>query len=106
MAVPLFYQTGEDIRTGDHVLLHGEPGEIAFVLDGESNPADWPADEYGRAIMISEPKFFGNLLFPGMTSKTSIRLRIPRIRFEGHRKFEVVNCFSHSATLLLRRVPV
>jgi len=39
--------------------------EIEFVLDGETNPEDWPAHEYGRGIMIVEPKTFGYLFVPG-----------------------------------------
>jgi hypothetical protein len=62
MAKPLLYFTGEEIRRGDRVLLHGEAAEIDFVLDGENNPEAWPAEEYGRGIMISEPKTFGYLL--------------------------------------------
>jgi len=27
------YQSGEEIRKGDKVLFHGEPGEIEFVVD-------------------------------------------------------------------------
>ncbi|HXQ28991.1 MAG TPA: hypothetical protein VN848_06945 [Gemmatimonadales bacterium] len=61
MAAPLVYRSGDDIRTGDRVLLHGEPGHVELVLDGEHNPRDWPAKEYGRGIMIAEPKVFGRL---------------------------------------------
>jgi hypothetical protein len=61
MAKPLLYSTGEEIRKGDFVLLHGEAGKIDIVLDGESNPEAWPPQKYGRGIMISEPKVFGYL---------------------------------------------
>jgi hypothetical protein len=54
--------TGEQIRKGDCVLLHGEAGKIDFVLDGENNPEEWPAEKYTRGVMISEPKIFGYLL--------------------------------------------
>ena len=64
MPIPMVYQSGEEIRKGDHVLLHNEPGEIDFVLDGETNPEEWPAHEYGRGIMIIEPKVFGYLFVP------------------------------------------
>jgi len=59
MPVPLVYQSGDEIRNGDHVLLHGEPGEVEFVLDGDTNPEGWP--EHERGVMIVEPKFFGRL---------------------------------------------
>ena len=60
-ARPLVYPSGSEIRKGDRVLLHGEPGEVEFVLDGENNPEDWPAQDYGRGVMIVEPKVFGRL---------------------------------------------
>ena len=50
--------------TGDRVLLHGEAGEVEFVLDGDNNPENWPADVYGRGVMIAEPKVFGLLYLP------------------------------------------
>jgi hypothetical protein len=59
--VQLVFQSGEEIRKGDLVLLHKEPAEIELVLDGDHNPADWPAHEHGRGIMIVEPKVFGRL---------------------------------------------
>jgi hypothetical protein len=58
---PLLYRTGEEIKEGDRVLLHGEAGEIDLVLDGGNNPEAWPARKYGPGIMISEPKAFGIL---------------------------------------------
>jgi hypothetical protein len=61
MAKPLLYSNGEEIRKGDCVRLQGEAGEIDLVLDGETNPEAWPAQEYGRGIMISERKVFGHL---------------------------------------------
>jgi len=61
MSIPLRYRSGDEIRKGDRVLLHGEPGEIEFVLDGKTNPAAWLAQEHGRGIMIAEPKVFGYL---------------------------------------------
>ena len=30
------YQTGDEIRKGDRVLFHGEPGEIEFIVDALS----------------------------------------------------------------------
>lgn len=62
--LPLVYRSGEEIRRVDRVLLHDELSEVEFVLDGETNPEDWPADRYGRGIMIIEPKMFGHLFVP------------------------------------------
>jgi hypothetical protein len=55
------YQSGEDIRKGDKVLFHGEPGEIEFVVDKlVGDPAmDWYMKEQGPGFMIVEPKMFG-----------------------------------------------
>jgi hypothetical protein len=58
---PLLYRTGEEIRKGDRVLLHGDACEIDLVLTGENNPEAWPVEKYGRGIMISEPNAFGHL---------------------------------------------
>jgi len=57
----MLYPTGEEIKKGDRVLLHGEAGEIDLVQDGENNPEAWPEAKDGRGIMISEPKIFGYL---------------------------------------------
>jgi hypothetical protein len=59
--LPFTYQSGQEIRKGDRVIFHGEPGEIEFVADPEvSDPeTDWYAQEYGGGVMILEPKQFG-----------------------------------------------
>jgi hypothetical protein len=56
-----FYHSGEEIRKGDKVLLHGEPGEIEFVADLTDNSDDWFVIKYGGGIIIHEPKYFGSL---------------------------------------------
>jgi hypothetical protein len=61
MLIPMVYRSGEEIRSGDRVLLHGEPGEIQFVHDGETNPEGSPAGELERGVMIAEPTVFGIL---------------------------------------------
>ena len=50
--MPLFYITGEEIKMGDQVVLHGSPGEVELVADPEINPDDWFVTEYGGGIMI------------------------------------------------------
>jgi hypothetical protein len=57
------YQSGEEIRKGDKVLFHGEPGEIEFVADNlVGDPTvDWNIKENGPGIMILEPKAFGHV---------------------------------------------
>jgi hypothetical protein len=64
MPIPLVYQSGEEIQNRDRVLLHDAPGEVEFVLDGDTNPDEWPAQNYGRGIMIAEPRTFGRLFVP------------------------------------------
>ena len=54
------YQSGEEIRKGDKVLFHSEPGEIQFVVEkltGDSEK-DWLMNEYGPGVMVLEPKFY------------------------------------------------
>ena len=59
--MPFAYQSGEEIKKGDRVLFHGEPGEIEFVADALiGDPAmDWYVEEQGGGVMIIEPKYFG-----------------------------------------------
>jgi len=64
--MPFSYQTGEEIKKGDRVLYHGEPGEIEFVaapvLSGPET--DWYVTEYGGGVMVIEPKVFGRAFLP------------------------------------------
>ena len=64
--MPLFYMSGEEIKKGDKVLFHGEPGEIELVADPEvTDPeTDWYVQEYGGGVMIIEPKYFGRAFLP------------------------------------------
>jgi hypothetical protein len=49
------YQSGEEIRKGDRVLFHREPGQIEFVVSSLGNPeTDWFMQEYGGGIMIQD----------------------------------------------------
>jgi hypothetical protein len=61
------YKSGEDIRSGDRVLLQGEPGEVELVADPLSNSLsdadNWYVTEYGGGVMIHEPKVFGRVFF-------------------------------------------
>jgi hypothetical protein len=52
------YQSGEEVRKGDNVLFHGEPGEIEFIVDAliGDPPMDWYMKEYGSGAMVAEPK--------------------------------------------------
>jgi hypothetical protein len=59
--MPLMYKSGEEIKQGDRVMFHGEPGEIEFVADPHGNhpETDWFVEEYRGGVMIIEPKHFG-----------------------------------------------
>lgn len=56
--MPLKYKSGEEIRKGDRVLFHGEPGEIEFVVESfVGDPAiDWYMSEFGPGVMVREPE--------------------------------------------------
>ena len=61
----LKYQSGEEIRKGDRVRLHGEPGEIEVVASERGDQeTDWYVEEYGGGVMIREPKVFGRVFIP------------------------------------------
>ena len=64
IAMPFFYSSGEEIRKGDRVLLHGEPGEIELIADPAESPADWFVKNQGGGIMVLELKVFGRLFIP------------------------------------------
>lgn len=42
-----FYSSGEEIRPGDRVLIHGEVGEIEFIADPAKNSDDWYVRQHG-----------------------------------------------------------
>ncbi len=57
------YKSGVEIRAGDHVLYHGDPGEIEFIaaeLVGDA-AMDWYVREHGAGVLVREPKFFGRV---------------------------------------------
>jgi hypothetical protein len=61
----LCYKSGEEVRKGDRVLFHGEPGEIEFVATMlGSDETDWYVNEFGGGVMILETKFFGRAFIP------------------------------------------
>jgi hypothetical protein len=61
--MPFFYPTYEEIKAGDRVTYHGEPGEIEFVAEkvvGNSE-IDWFVAQYGGGAMVLAPKSFGRV---------------------------------------------
>ena len=67
--MPFFYRSGEQIKRGDRVRLHGEPGEIEFVADPLDDPHDWLVKQYGGGVMVVEPKVFGTLFIDAPVSQ-------------------------------------
>ena len=54
------YQSGEEVKEGDKVLYHGEPGEVEFVITGPvSDPAmNWYLDKFpGGGFMVTAKNF-------------------------------------------------
>ena len=51
----LKYQSGEEIKKGDNVLYHGEPGRIEFVAtEPDNSETEWFIREYGGGVMVAE----------------------------------------------------
>lgn len=58
----LRYPSGEEIKPGDRILFHGEPGEIELVAtDAQDQEQAWYVEQFGGGIMISVPKHFGRV---------------------------------------------
>jgi hypothetical protein len=61
------YQSGEEVKSGDHVSYHGEPGEVEFVIaKSTGDPAmDWYLQEFPGGGFMVNAKSFGNVFIPG-----------------------------------------
>jgi hypothetical protein len=51
--MPLTYRSGEDVRAGDRVSYHGEPGLVEFVADTENPDTAWYLEKHGDGCMIA-----------------------------------------------------
>lgn len=63
---PPVYLTGKEVKNGDRILFHGEPGEVEFVVtDVTGDPSmDWYLEEHpGGGVMI-RAKEFGSVFLP------------------------------------------
>src|SRR5215467_9213662 len=78
--MPLKYGSGEEIQPGDQVVLHGEPGEIEFVVESLAGDPemDWYIRELGPGVMVREPKQFGTTYIRGGDSVTVPGRRVHR----------------------------
>jgi hypothetical protein len=66
-AIVLRYRSGEEIKKGDRVLFHGNPGEVELVACDPSDPdpeASWHMKEHGGGVMIVDPIVSGRTLIP------------------------------------------
>jgi hypothetical protein len=55
---PFTYQTGDEIKGGDHISFQGEPGRVEFVAlaPADSPELRWYVEQYGGGVMISNSK--------------------------------------------------
>jgi hypothetical protein len=70
------YQSGEEIRKGDKVLFHGEPGKIDFIVEALSGDAamDWYVKEYGPGAMVVESKAGGTFVRLAEISAAKVKM--------------------------------
>ncbi len=59
--MPFFYHSGQEIKLGDRVMLHGKPGIIDDIADPTLDPANGYVTKYGGGVMVHEPENFGHL---------------------------------------------
>jgi hypothetical protein len=56
----LHYQSGEEIKSGDRVLFHGNPAEIQLVATDSADPNQaWYVQECAGGVMILDPAVSG-----------------------------------------------
>lgn len=55
--MPLTYVSGEEIRSGDRVLYHGEPGQVEFVAKHGDAESAWYIEHCGEGCIILTPSF-------------------------------------------------
>jgi hypothetical protein len=70
------YHSGEEVRSGDHITYHGEPGKVEFVVTGRiGDPAtDWYTEQYpGGGFMITASGF-GNVFLTGNDIDEDLKL--------------------------------
>ena len=61
----LKYQSGDEIKSGDHVLFHREEAKVEFVAcDPDDSATAWYVQEFGGGVMIDDPKVSGRTFIP------------------------------------------
>lgn len=83
--MPFYYQSGEEIKTGDRVLNAGEPGQVDFIADSAIDPECWEVTKFGGGVMILEPKCYGRVFLPDPSDEEDLefisrRAPYPQIR--------------------------
>lgn len=53
----LTYSTGEEIRSGDRILYHGEPSQVEFVTELGDPESAWYVEQFGDGCMVLAPSF-------------------------------------------------
>jgi hypothetical protein len=62
----VLYQSGDEVRRGDRIRYHGEPGEVEFVvteLTGDPQ-MDWYVREFSGGGIMIKASGFGNVFLP------------------------------------------
>jgi hypothetical protein len=61
----LKYRSGEEIKTGDRVLFHGNPAEIEFVASDFDDPgSEWYMQKFGGGVCVLDPMVSGSTFIP------------------------------------------
>lgn len=65
------YITGEEIRSGDQVLLHGEPGEVEFVIASKTGDPDmdWYLNEHPDGGIMIKAASFGSVFLSSIDER-------------------------------------
>jgi hypothetical protein len=65
--MPFVYRTGEEIKAGDCVTYHGEPGEVEFVVSSSTGERamDWYFQQFPGGGFMVNAKSFGRVFLPG-----------------------------------------
>ena len=61
------YHSGEEVKGGDRVTYHGEPGEVEFVVASPTGDAamDWYLQQCPGGGFMVNAKSFGKVFLPG-----------------------------------------
>ena len=66
-------RAAESSNADDRVFLHGELGQIEFVVDPADNPDDWYVTKHGGGVMVVEARVFGRLFIPAPANYEDVK---------------------------------